>query len=166
MKEATIREITWDDTDECIEWPHARSRSGYGQTYRNGRVVYVHRVVWEMVNGRAPKPGEEVRHSCDNPPCFNPRHLLIGSRADNMRDAAERKRMHHYRAIPPALLKQWIERYAAGEFASVLAAESGYTTNAVSRAIRRVRPDLTKARHGKDRWRHRARQEGSGAEHP
>lgn len=33
-----------------------------------------------------------VRHTCDNPRCINPLHLLIGTRADNNRDRAERGR--------------------------------------------------------------------------
>jgi hypothetical protein len=33
-----------------------------------------------------------VRHSCDNPPCCNPSHLLEGTQLDNMGDAASRGR--------------------------------------------------------------------------
>ncbi len=34
-----------------------------------------------------------VRHTCDNPPCCNPAHLLIGTAADNTHDAIERDRL-------------------------------------------------------------------------
>lgn len=41
------------------------------------------------------KPGVRsrcVRHTCDNPRCINPEHLLLGTWADNNRDRAERVR--------------------------------------------------------------------------
>lgn len=37
-------------------------------------------------------PGDVVRHTCDNPRCINPEHLILGSKADNNRDRAERGR--------------------------------------------------------------------------
>ena len=36
--------------------------------------------------------GQVIRHTCDNPRCINPKHLLIGTLADNNRDRAERNR--------------------------------------------------------------------------
>jgi hypothetical protein len=76
----------------CREWQGTRTPKGYGQRYIPGRnKVYVHRWVWEQINGPIP-PGKEIMHLCDNPPCFRYDHLKIGTHADNTRDMAEKGR--------------------------------------------------------------------------
>ncbi len=74
-------------TDECVEWKHtiATNNDGYGQVCYMGKVVGVHCVSFTIHKGPIPS-GLHVCHTCDNPPCFNPRHLFIGSRVDNMQD--------------------------------------------------------------------------------
>lgn len=82
---------------ECWEWHGARLTNGYGflfagPTYeRNERFVKAHRISWEIHNGDVPD-GLCVLHHCDNPPCVNPSHLYVGTRADNAHDRAVRKR--------------------------------------------------------------------------
>lgn len=41
--------------------------------------------VYEKYKGKIPK-GKIVRHTCDNPKCINPEHLLIGTHFDNVQD--------------------------------------------------------------------------------
>lgn len=54
-------------------------------------VVYAHRFSWEIHN--AEELGKwHVLHSCDNPECCNPLHLIRGTHADNMRDMHEKGR--------------------------------------------------------------------------
>jgi len=46
-------------------------------------------MAWENANGRHVEPGEVVRHSCNNPPCVEPTHLLIGTHKDNHNDSVK-----------------------------------------------------------------------------
>ncbi len=59
--------------------------------------VKAHRLSWEIANGRPVPLGLNVLHSCDNPPCVNPAHLRVGSRADNAQDRADRTRGKEHR---------------------------------------------------------------------
>jgi hypothetical protein len=77
----------------CIEWPGALDDRGYGRKNikKNGKWVTVrtHRLAWEEANGPIPD-GLHVLHRCDNPPCMNPEHLMVGDHAENMRQMMER----------------------------------------------------------------------------
>jgi hypothetical protein len=44
-----------------------------------------HPVALELHSGE-PADGRKCLHSCDNPPCCNPSHLLWGTQADNIKD--------------------------------------------------------------------------------
>lgn len=75
-----------DSGHKCWEWQGYRRRSGHGQIGdESGRLVGTHRVAYEFFNGPIPD-GMVVMHSCDNPPCCNPRHLSLGTQADNLHD--------------------------------------------------------------------------------
>lgn len=39
--------------------------------------------------------GAMVRHRCDNPPCINPDHLLLGGAQENAQDRVDRKRFDY-----------------------------------------------------------------------
>lgn len=81
--------------------------------------------------------GKVVRHTCDNPRCINPDHLVLGTQSDNMRDMTERKRhpsiylTDHYATIRASYVRGSSE---AGQAA--LAKEYGTCQSHIGRIIR------------------------------
>ena len=76
----------------CHEFVGFRNHDGYGRINKEGRLVFVHRAVWENTNGKIPL-GMCVCHTCDNPSCVNQDHLFLGTHADNMKDKARKGRV-------------------------------------------------------------------------
>lgn len=76
--------------DDCWIWLSSRNRKGYGTFWLSG-CRSAHRVSYEMAYGPIPD-GMMLLHSCDNPPCVNPRHLSPGTNSDNQRDSAVKGR--------------------------------------------------------------------------
>lgn len=81
--------------DECWPWLGAKIPSGYGSLGSvevNGKRVTqtgAHRVAFFLAHGFWSRI---TRHTCDNPPCVNPAHLLDGDTRSNARDMVERGR--------------------------------------------------------------------------
>ena len=78
----------------CIEWQGSINGNGYGEIVRDGKSSYMHRYAYEREHGPIPA-GHVIRHTCDNPPCVNPDHLIPGTHHDNAMDAY--KRLRHKR---------------------------------------------------------------------
>ena len=75
----------------CWEWTGHIMKNGYGQIGLMGKVLLVHRASYMTFIGDIPK-GLLVCHKCDNPKCFNPEHLFIGSNNDNVQDMVKKGR--------------------------------------------------------------------------
>ena len=78
---------------ECWPWMAQRDKDGYGRFWLRGISRVASRVAWRLANGVDVPAGIVIRHSCDNPPCVNPLHLLTGTNADNTHDAMHRGRL-------------------------------------------------------------------------
>ncbi|MBO2700796.1 HNH endonuclease [Shewanella algae] len=83
--------------DRCWSWSGYKDDKGYGLlSNRNGSghsPERAHRVSYELNFGEIPD-GLVVRHTCDNPECTNPEHLVLGTQKDNMRDCSNRNRLN------------------------------------------------------------------------
>lgn len=74
--------------DECLLWPFARDRFGYGRVSINRKSLLAHRIVCEQVHGPAPEDRPEAAHVCGNGHggCVNGRHLAWKDRRGNAED--------------------------------------------------------------------------------
>lgn len=80
---------------DCHYWMGTVGRFGYGEIKVDGRIERAHRVAFRLSQGFIPdrrKDGQLVRHTCDQPLCVNPDHLIAGTQADNMTDKKIRGR--------------------------------------------------------------------------
>jgi hypothetical protein len=75
----------------CWIWQRARSVHGYGAVGVGLKVWRAHRVAYEAWVGPIPQ-GMAVLHACDNPPCINPDHLVVGTKAQNSADMVRKGR--------------------------------------------------------------------------
>lgn len=73
----------------CWPWVGPLDRYGYGVVTRTGRA---HRLAWQEHHGRKLARDEVVRHSCDNPCCCNPAHLIAGTQDENIDDRVQKDR--------------------------------------------------------------------------
>lgn len=122
----------------CWEWQGSLTRDGYGLIWRDGKVARAHRCAYEQMHGPIPA-GMVVRHTCDNPPCCNPAHLILGTQLDNLSDMNRKGRHNTARGQDHTAAKLTMEqartirtRYARRETAGPkLAAEYGVTPTVI-----------------------------------
>lgn len=75
----------------CWEWKGCIGSDGYGKITINSKTHQAHRIAYLIYNGVI-EESKVVRHSCDNPKCVRPSHLLLGTHLDNMQDMVLRGR--------------------------------------------------------------------------
>jgi hypothetical protein len=93
-------------SDGCWIFSGAIGSQGYGKTYHEGRSRDAHRVMWIIHNGIIP-PKMVVMHICDVKPCVNPKHLKLGTIADNLQDMRDKQRHSHGDSHSKAIKNVW-----------------------------------------------------------
>lgn len=80
--------------NDCWPFLGSKHRQGYGRMSWNDKLELTHRIAWSLAN-KKPLPDGAVLHTCDNPPCCNPRHLFLGDHFINMKDMVSKGRSSH-----------------------------------------------------------------------
>lgn len=131
-------------TDEgCWPWLGGKTKDGYGSFWtgewkgpRRPITTLAHRWAYERFVGEIPD-GLCVLHHCDNPWCVYPRHLFVGTQADNVSDCARKGRRNQirYRKLDAERHRQIRAMHATGEFTY---AELGRRFGVTYQAIRYI----------------------------
>lgn len=137
----------------CRLWNGAHSKAGYGQIGFEGKVWYVHRWVFLHHHGYLPKV---VRHTCDNPGCWEITHLLPGTQKENAQDMVERGRDNWHYKLTVEDVQDVIARYLAGEKPQTIAHDFNIHKNSIVRLVRCIHPEIVRSRKGRGRWGHYA----------
>ena len=82
-----------DRNTGCWNWTGSKQSKGYGYARFNRKMYLVHRLAAFFFLDFDLNSGNIVMHKCDNPPCFNPQHLFVGTNADNTKDAMKKGRL-------------------------------------------------------------------------
>lgn len=113
LSEKLVLSLVENAGDECIEWTGAKSSNGYGIITVQGKQILASRYVKARTdNIDIPHRYVVCRHTCDNPPCINPNHLIWGTMKSNSEDALERGRTARGSKLPQAKMDDDLVREA------------------------------------------------------
>lgn len=137
MHEAFVNRF-WDNVqvgpeNECWPWRGATAGIGYGCTYAHlgerTAQIGAHRIAYLLARDEL-RQELYVCHSCDNPPCCNPRHLWQGAHKENTADMVAKGR-HGFGAkngqakLTEKQARDIRARYLAGESSYLIARAFG-----------------------------------------
>ena len=78
--------------NDCWEFKGCKNKDGYGKIGTGSKKnEFAHRVIFKMYNSDIPD-NMVVLHTCDNPSCCNPKHLVLGTQNDNIQDMVQKGR--------------------------------------------------------------------------
>jgi hypothetical protein len=128
----------------CRLWPKAGYKGGYGKSYWDGRPLSAHQVAFLLTYGWVPSGRELIlRHTCDEPLCCEPSHLIPGTQKENAADREKRGRsnrrpswMARNAKVTPEQVREIRVRHEAGESYPRLARVFGLHPQNIGRICR------------------------------
>ena len=130
----------------CREFTGARSAGWHGTIRFEGRMEKAHRVAWILTNGPIPD-GMWVLHHCDNPPCCEPTHLVLGDALANHRARAHTGRnnhiagaAHHAYKITPEIRAMALRLRSEGQTQEVISKRTGISRGRIAHLVAGVLP--------------------------
>ena len=88
-RQMNVKPITYEVVGEgcwnCTSHKVHREKWGYYHITQNHKKISIPRYLYALENGPIPE-GLVIRHLCNNSWCINPKHLTVGTQADNISD--------------------------------------------------------------------------------
>ena len=106
IKQRLFRNRKIDPKTHCWLWQKGLDKDGYGKISLFFNYIFVTKRVHRIAAIIYLKFDETINHNlqichhCDNPPCFNPEHLFIGTPSENTKDAILKGRMNPTKNLP------------------------------------------------------------------
>lgn len=118
---------------------HKPHNNGYLRTNIYKKQLYLHRYIYEQNKGKIP-PNMCVMHTCDVPICINPKHLIIGTNAENNQDKIRKNRQSKGEMSGGAKLseKQVLEIFSSNKTQMELAKKYNISQSTISQIKRKV----------------------------
>src|ERR1700761_4664937 len=76
----------------CWEWKRTRYKNGYGSFTIHETHMLAHKISYMLYHNVNIPKGINILHSCDNPPCIDHRHLIMGTQRENILDMRRKGR--------------------------------------------------------------------------
>lgn len=141
VEERFWRYVQKGGEDECWPWVGYCDKDGYGNIKIEGKTVRAHRLSYALHKGPIPDDAK-VCHSCDNPPCCNPKHLWLGTTLQNEADKISKGRQalgeaHGKSILTAPKVRRLRKRYATLRSYRKVAAEFGIDHSTVAQIVKR-----------------------------
>lgn len=145
LSDRLMMDITKLGDEECWPWNGHRDERGYGKFTFHRKFHRAHRAMYQVAIG--PTGDLDVCHKCDNPTCCNPKHLFLGTQADNNRDRHKKGRYNSClrgeavkNSILTAELVVELRKKYTGKYGSIRALMREYNlkNSVVRSAVKRV----------------------------